>query len=370
MGLLFPVLGYPCDPPEKTSHMRTLLLLVAMVTVLLAMAQPPNDECSAATVLPVNQIGQCPGAGWAGNTVDATQSGVPACSSTTTGFKDIWFAFNSGANIEILVDVTFFTIDEWGIELLDGCGGNTLYCDSASNSQYIVPVSTATDYLIRFFTNTDVGSGGLFTICLSGDGTVPVCDGGVVTTDQGFPSVLVCSDGFPDVIGFGSTTASSEQYTFVLTHLGGRIIGEVNGVIDFDTMATDLYTIYGISHNGTLVGIVPFEDILNVTTTGQCLDVSSLGADVDVQLCMGVQGSDNGSWGLPRVDADRIWLSAPTDIGMATVGVWDASGRVVVQDRAAFSAGSPTAVPITGLRGVFRVLVEWPDGRKVFSVVL
>ncbi|QQR87984.1 MAG: hypothetical protein IPJ76_07155 [Flavobacteriales bacterium] len=350
--------------------MRTLLLFVALLTVLLAAAQPPNDECSAATVLPVNQLGQCPGAGWAGNTVDATQSGIPACSSTTTGFKDIWYAFNSGANVEILVDVTFFTIDEWGIEVLDGCGGNTLFCDSATNAQYVVPVSTATDYLIRFFTNTDIGSGGLFTICLSGDGTVPVCDGGDVTTDQGFPSVTICADGIPDVIGFGSTSTSAEQYTFILTHLGGRIIGEVTGVIDFDTMAVDLYTVYGISHNGALVGVAPMEDILNVTSTGQCLEVSTTGADVDVQLCMGLPEHDQDQWGIPRVQEDRIWLVAPSDIGAATVGVWDASGRVVAQERLAFSAGSPVAIATGGQHGVFRVLVQWPEGRKVFSVVL
>lgn len=350
--------------------MRTLLLFVAMVTVLRATAQPPNDECSAATVLPVNQIGQCPGAGWAGNNVDATQSGIPACSSTTTGFKDIWYAFNSGANVEILVDITFFTIDEWGIEVLDACGGNSLFCDSASNAQYTVPVSTATDYIIRFYTNTDAGSGGLFTICLSGAGTVPVCDGGVVTTDQGFPSVTICSDGIPDVIGFGSTSSSAEQYAFVLTHLGGRIIGEVGGVIDFDTMAVDLYTIYGISYNGSLVGVLPMEDILNVTTTGQCIEVSSTGADVDVQLCMGLAGQAQDAWGLARVDDDRIWLTAPADIGMATVSVWDASGRALAQKREAFAVGSPIAVDAAGLHGVFRVLVQWPEGRKVFSVVL
>ncbi|MFZ1688595.1 MAG: hypothetical protein WAU70_14295 [Flavobacteriales bacterium] len=340
------------------------------------MAQPANDECNNAQLILVWQVGQCPAQGTAGNNEDATHSGVPACGLGTASYKDIWYTFNSGANTEITMDVVFFTIDEWGIEVLDACNGTSLFCDSTSSNQYLVPVSTATDYLIRFFTNSSFAGGGLFTLCLSGPGTVPVCDAGDITTDQGLSSVNVCTDGVPDVIGFNSTSSSSENYTLVLTHLGGRILYAFVDPIDFDTVPVDSYTIYGVSFNGALGPVVPGDDVYALTSTGSCIEVSTIGAVVNVDNCAGVSGIANaneGVWSVqPTTPGGYPALISPIDVPEARVSILDPSGREVCYTSRSFSKGEPTDLQceVHPARGVYAIAVQWPTGREVLRVMI
>ncbi len=350
----------------------TILLLAALALATSVSAQPANDDCGNAQPLPVNQSGQCPGLGLAGDNFDGTQSGLPACVGTSTFFKDVWYSFNSGTNTEITVDVVFFTIDEWGIEVLDGCSGSSLFCDSASNSQYVVSVAPGTDHLIRFFTNNSVGSGGLFTICLSGNNVLSACDGGDILTDQGLGTVNVCKDGLPDIIGFGSSTTSSEAFTFALTDYGGRIEILFIDPLDFDTMDVGEYHVVGISYNGTLVGTEPGEDILNVTSTGSCVDISDNDARIFVDLCSTVEGSArNNSW---IVNGNGVGASlsvvAPMDLAQVSVTLVDAAGRELVNGRAVFAVGEPTMMHFDVVPGVYHVLLQWATGQHVLPVVL
>ncbi|MBK6776908.1 MAG: hypothetical protein IPG74_14070 [Flavobacteriales bacterium] len=352
--------------------MRTTLFLIsATVLACPAIAQPANDDCANAQPLPVNQPGQCPGLGLSGDNFDGTQSGLPSCVGTSTFFKDVWYSFNSDANTEITVDVVFFTIDEWGIEVLDGCSGTSLFCDSASNSQYVVSVAPGTDHLIRFFTNNSTGSGGLFTICLSGNNIVSACDGGDILTDQGFSLVNVCQDGTADVIGFGSSTTSSEAFIFALTDYGGRIETMFIDPLDFDTMAVGEYRVYGVSYNGTLVGADPGEDILMVTSTGTCVDISNDGARIFVDLCAVVEGpSGNTEWTVMNSTDRSFGIVAPIGLTNVRLTLVDAAGRAVTTSRAFFVRGVPTLVNFNAAPGAYRVLLQWATGQHVLPVVL
>jgi uncharacterized membrane protein len=353
--------------------MRTTLLFIAAAGLTtLASAQPANDDCTNAQPLPVNQQGQCPGVGLAGDNFDATQNGLPACVGTSTFFKDVWYTFNSGVNTEITADVVFFTIDEWGIELLDGCGGNSLFCDSASLGQYVMSVATGTDYWIRFFSNASIASGGLFTICLSGNNIVSACDGGDILTDMGLSTVNVCKDGVADIIGFGSSTTSSEAFTFALTDYGGRIEVLFIDPLDFDTLPDGEYHVYGVSYNGSLVGAEQGEDIQLVTSTGSCIDISDNQARVFVELCSAVEvAAGNNSWIVLGNGAGRsISIIAPMDLPSARLIMFDAAGREVASDVITFTKGEPTELSFIGVSGVYRAVLQWSGDRHVLPVVL
>lgn len=255
------------------------------------LAQPANDDCANAQSLIVHALADCPGTAVAGNNVAATGTTSPACDSTATFFKDVWYSFNSGPNTEVLVDFTFVTIDEWGIEVLDACGGTSVFCDSTA-LEYTVPVISGTVYWLRVWTNADLGSGGVFTICLSGDGVVPLCDGATVLSDFGTADLDVCSDGFADVVDFGSSTGSPESYAFLLTDTNNVLIAVVVPPVDFDTMALGNYRVYGVSFNGDLVGNVPGTSLDSISSNGQCFDLSDNSVAVSVDICNGVERND------------------------------------------------------------------------------
>lgn len=273
--------------------MRKYALLITLLP-LWTMAQPANDQCTNAQSLIVHASGECPALAIGGDNEDATQSSTPACDTTTTFFKDVWYLFNSGPNTEILIDFTFITIDEWGVEVLDGCAGTSVFCDSTA-AQYTVPVAPGTTYWLRVFTNADSGSGGVFTICLSGSGVVPVCDGAIVLSDFGTVDLSVCKDGTPDVLDFGSTTTSAEQYAFLLTDANDVLIGVVIPPLDLDTMAVGAYRMHGFSFNGDLVGAVPGTALTQLSSDGQCFEPSVNFIAMNVEICNMVNEARSGA---------------------------------------------------------------------------
>ncbi len=132
---------------------------------------PVNDDCSGAITLAVNPPFDCPANAVTGdNTSAAVTVDAPACDASTAGFQDVWYTFNSGGNSNIVVNLDWGTATDLFIEVLDACGGTSVFCDVVNPAPYNVPVTPGTDYVIRVFSNNDFGVGGVFTICLSGGG--------------------------------------------------------------------------------------------------------------------------------------------------------------------------------------------------------
>lgn len=134
-----------------------------------ACAGPPsNDDCANAIPVPVNAPTDCPANAVTGNNSQAAiTTDDPDCDSSTDGYQDVWYTFNSLANTEITIDLAPGTATDLFIELLDACGGNTIFCDIIA-PPYVIPVTPNTQYTIRVFSNLEFGSGGQFTICVSG----------------------------------------------------------------------------------------------------------------------------------------------------------------------------------------------------------
>ena len=298
------------------------------------MAQPANDECTNAQSVIVHAAGECPALAIAGNNEDATQSGTPACDTTTTFFKDVWYLFNSGPNTEILINFTFVTIDEWGVEVLEGCAGTSVSCDSTA-AQYTVPVAPGTFYWLRVFTDADSGSGGVFTICLSGNGVVPVCDGATVLSDLGTADITICKDSAPDLVDFGSTTTSAVQYVFLLTDANDVLIGITTPPIDLDTLALGVYRMHGFSFDGDLVGAVPGTALVQISSDGQCFGSSTNFIAMNVEICTSMNEAKDGAMlnVFPNPSDGDFRVSGVLYAEDAELRLSDMSGRILYEAR-------------------------------------
>lgn len=329
--------------------MRTTFLLLAGTLGLLSMAQPANDNCFSGQLLLVHAIGDCPGLAVAGNNEAATGTDAPACDITSTFFKDVWYYFNSGPNTEILVDFTFVTIDEWGIEVLDACGGNSIFCDSTAGF-YTVPVLPSTDYRLRVFSNADLASGGVFTICLSGSGVVPICDGATVLSNFGTGDLDLCKDGAPDIVDFGSTTTASESYAFLLTDAEDTLITVLAPPVDFDTMAIDGYRVYGVSFEGNLVNALPDTVLSHISSSGQCLDFTDNFVAINLDICSAVrEGEPSPTWVVfPNPNSGDFRVRCSQQMDGAQLRLFDLAGRMVHEMRLESTGADGSEVRLGG----------------------
>ncbi len=129
---------------------------------------PANDDCSGAEVLTVFEEGTgTPTNG--DNTTATTFTEVVFCDEYGT-INDVWYTFNSGANVEVSIDIQLVDTDDAGplnvadyisFEAYETCGGEQLdYCGSdGSNSFEVTP---NTDYYLQLW--NDEVSTGTFTI--------------------------------------------------------------------------------------------------------------------------------------------------------------------------------------------------------------
>jgi hypothetical protein len=134
---------------------------------------PPNDDCTNATLLPINSIDGCPAGGVVGTTVNATNDGpAPTCNNVAGTVQDVWYRFNSGTTAPpIRINMSAGTATNYAIALYDGpgCGGALIGC--LANSPTLINFTGATantDYYLRVFTNTGSGLPGTFNLCISG----------------------------------------------------------------------------------------------------------------------------------------------------------------------------------------------------------
>ena len=130
---------------------------------------PANDECVNAVTLNVELAADCPGNAVTGDNSGSTvTTDAPDCDASTAGFQDVWFTFNSLGNTSVDIALDWGTATDLFVEVLDACGGNSVFCDVTNPAPYTVPVMANTDYVVRAFSNNDFGVGGVFTICISG----------------------------------------------------------------------------------------------------------------------------------------------------------------------------------------------------------
>lgn len=132
---------------------------------------PANDLCANAIEIDVNEPMECPDASIIGSNAFAEVStGDPDCDASADGYQDVWYSFNSLGNTTITFELTNFSMEDAGVEILDGCAGTSIFCDFGANvvnGPVDFDVDANTDYVIRVYSNNEFGAGGDFGLCLS-----------------------------------------------------------------------------------------------------------------------------------------------------------------------------------------------------------
>lgn len=323
---------------------------VAGAPVVVEDCSPSNDNCISAAPVAINAVDDCPANAVAGNNFYANMDGsVPSCDEEGSYLFDVWYTFNAGENTEVTLTFDPGTMEDWAIAIYDACGGNELDCYITPEDPIAIATAPFTDYVVQVYSNLSYGNGGAFSICFTGDVPTVVCEGGTVQTSNGFFSVDVCQDSNSDVIDFLTTSTSGEEYTFVLTDDNDVIVAVLaGGSLDFNSAPLGLYRVWGISHNGDLVGAEPGELATEITSTGTCLSLSSNYVLVNVDLCDGVGQLGASVWNLfPNPGNGEFSVVGPID-GLVQVAVLDLGGRIAHDERVTLAKGQPHVFGLAG----------------------
>ncbi len=105
--------------------------------------------------------------------------------------------------------------------------------------------------------------------------TRKVIDGGTVALANGAAEATVCGDDNADELSFTTSSASTEDYVFVITDTGNIIIALDEGSnFDFETLPEGTYRVWGLSFTGNITANVGDNAAL-VALTDECYDLSS-----------------------------------------------------------------------------------------------
>jgi hypothetical protein len=308
---------------------------------------PLNDRCS--TAQPLTVVNQCGvGAFTPGNTANTVIDPPPSCASSTLGFKDVWFVFNSDGNSEVVITIDPVTMGHTGVEVRTTCtAGSQIFCGSEDTS-YVVPVQTDTEYRVRVFTNRDLGLPGTFGICISSPTAPPLCDGGELGFMNGDGSLTVCQTAL-GVEPIDISTTSGETYILVVADTNGLIISNsATGSVDLSGLMPGAYEVWGVSYAGDIVGASPGSALSGITSSGSCLAFSATPLNVLVEICQGVPHDAEALTLLmiPGPDGrslDLLWRDAAM---RAQLRVLDMRGGVVLEAARRMNNGDQWSVPL------------------------
>ncbi|MCB0758417.1 MAG: hypothetical protein KDC01_08165, partial [Flavobacteriales bacterium] len=184
---------------------------------------PANDECTAAEALTLVPTADCGTSMVTGNNGTSTIStGDPTCDTSTDGYQDVWYSFNSDTNSVVTVNMANVDGTDWAFTVQTTCDpGAEIACEINPAGPIQVNVTPNTDYYIRVFANTDFGVGGEFTLCVSfaAQDPAPVnddCTGAVNQDLAAGSSVTFTGDNTGATTGadsLGATPAVWEMFT-------------------------------------------------------------------------------------------------------------------------------------------------------------
>ncbi len=341
---------------------RTFVILVVFLlnVPFSGLAQPANDECANAQSLALNSPVDCPFNGVSGTTLDATQDGSPPICDPDGVFLDVWYTVDIGPDTVLnLFLQPGPQITDYGIEVLDACGGNSIACGFTPQVIYSIEVQPFTTYIVRVTTNTDFGDPGGFVLCASVPDPIPDCDGAVIKTTTGETSVSTCIDGLADLIGIQQFSGSPAPYAFLLCTEGDTLVQVLSGdTLDADTLAAGIHHIWGLSYQGSLVGDQPGTPLSDIGSTGVCAELSNGPIMILADLCNGIGGDRSSS------EAEALWHEGELMVrvsgrsGHAVLSVHDLLGRPLLLGRP-ISTGTWTPVSLPELaRGALVVRVQ------------
>ena len=270
---------------------------------------PLNDLCANAQELPV--VEDCSTGATVGTNANTISDGSPWCSDAGAQFQDVWYTFNSGTATEVLITIGPGTIGDIGVEVMNGCSGTSILC-ATGTTEYMVDVEPDMGYVVRVFSNNDLGLGGTFDICVS----IPTgaCDAGAPVTLEGDTSVVICVGEGPIVL---ADDPAGEGSVFVVTDSSGTIVLFADSSqVEVDGLSSGTYQVWSVAFAGELGGAVPGQPLSGLTTTGDCLDVSDASLEVVIEVCTAVH--EQMGTPLVRMDNDHalIWQGTSQHIDL------------------------------------------------------
>jgi hypothetical protein len=118
----------------------------------------------------------------------------------------------------------------------------------------------------------------LIQVATPGESNVPLCSGGLVTTDTNENALTICTNTNLLTATFTSNTEyPGEAYLFVLTDQNNNIIfTDEDGTIDFTALTNDTCKVWGLAYSGTLVpSSISLGAPVNGVSSDDCWSLSS-----------------------------------------------------------------------------------------------
>jgi hypothetical protein len=336
---------------------------------------PYNDMCGNAQPLNVYETGDCAENGVAGTTIFATTSAFgPTCDPSNAGYADVWYVFNSGGNDQVFIDVDAITITSWGVAVYMDCDGVMLVaCEAEPAGALVVNTLPDTDYFVMVYTNLQSGQTGEFSICLTAEEAVNFCLGGSVSTNSGETAIVICSNAPPEPITFVSAGVAAQNYAYIITDEEHNIIDQLNGnTMDFTDAPLGTYHIYGVSFNGTLLGVEFGNELNDLDASGDCISISENFVLVSVEFCTGVQDTNAAGWNLyPNPARDQVTIASMTVSGDLNILVHNTMGSLVSSRRVHITNTERITLDLGGMApGLYTITVEHASGRSSQRLVL
>ena len=222
-----------------------------------------NPDCASATVIAVIDPADCATMATIGNNSAAPVDGEqPGCDDPSdAGFQDVWYTFNSGSNTTVSVSLTPADPEtqDWGLVVLDACGGNELFCGFGVTAPVLVEVAENTDYIVEMYSNLDYGTGGEFTLCVA------------TFTPPDPPANDECA-------GAIALSTSTECVNTTATLLGATQSLEPATCSNFTAaQANDVWFSFVAGEGTNVVTVTTSEDVVLEVFEGDCASLNSLG---------------------------------------------------------------------------------------------
>ena len=336
---------------------------------------PANDLCTNAQGLNIYATGDCAGNEVSGSNIFSTAGTIsPACDPSTVGFADVYYVFNSGANTEVTIDLTGVTMENWGIAVFTDCTGDgPIACEISPAAPIIVTTTPDTDHIIMIYSDLEDGQTGDFNICLTGSVAVNFCLGGSVSTDLGEDEAVICVNDPVGSIAFMNTGGGAQDYSYILTDSTGIIVASsVGNTIDITDLAIGTYQVHGVSFNGTLEGATAGASLAGITSTGECISMSTNFVTLIVEVCTSIESSSSIDWSIfPNPANDVINITYNGEAGNAVIEMYDASGRRVIIERIQLIAGANQPLSVGALApGMYTISISTELGRSTARVIV
>ena len=327
---------------------------------------PPNDRCVNA--LPVPVVAACAGGTVQGDNSTTEFDTSPSCATSTSGFRDVWYSFDSGDNTEVTITVDPQTMSDPGIEVRTVCGGSVVFCGALETS-YVVPVAPNTSYRLRVFSNNDLGAGGSFQLCVQA-GAAPACDGGTVVSGVAEDPLVLCTVDAPVVFTLEGEGTATER--LVLTTDADTIVSVLSGgVVDPAQLIPGTYRVHGLSYDGDAIGLDAGSALAEVTATGACILWSDTFRTVVVEICQGVDAAGAGTAPviatMEEEDLLLTWRQADADVLLEVFGM---RGELLHAQRWRAARSSTARMRLPGPASAPVVVrASWPGGRSFARVM-